>query len=461
MASPDEDVEVLIIGGGAAGLAAARQLHDAGINIALIEARDRIGGRVFTVHDESTIVPIELGAEFIHGRAPELRQLVDDARLASVDITGARWKVAGRRLQKFDDFWDRLDRVMQRLGSGTRSDRSFHDFLMTRPGGARLRDERRLARQFVEGFHAADTRLISAAALAEGGSPGDDLPERRLGRVLAGYNRVLAWLAAPLASQIRLSSVATSVHWQPGRASIVTRRAGGAAETGHYGGRRVRTVTARAVIVTVPLGVLQASPGEVGAIAFVPELQQKTRALEGLACGTVVRVVLRLKERCWASDAFARQRHADSLDTLSVLHGNDEDFPTWWTAYPVDTPVITGWCGGVRARELARLRTPDIVTRAVNALAQQCRISPRRMRGMVDAAWTHDWTHDPFARGAYSYQKVNGTEAPVALARPVSGTLFFAGEATDTSGATGTVHGAIATGRRAARQAMRALSRRG
>jgi monoamine oxidase len=452
MASPDEDVEVLIIGGGAAGLAAARQLHDAGINIALIEARDRIGGRVFTVHDKTTIVPIELGAEFIHGRAPELRQLVDDARLASVDITGERWKVAGRRLQKFDDFWDRLDRVMRRLGSGTRSDRSFHDFLMARPGGVRLRDERRLARQFVEGFHAADTRLISAAALADSGSPGDDLSERRLGRVLAGYDRLLAWLAAPLAGQIRLSSVATSVQWQPGRASIVTRRPDG---------RRPRTITARAVIVTVPLGVLQASHGEEGAIAFVPELRQKMRALEGLACGTVVRVVLRLTERFWASDAFARQRHADSLDTLSFLHGNDDDFPTWWTAYPVDAPIITGWCGGVRARELARLRTPDIVTRAANALAQQCHISARRMRGMVEAAWTHDWTHDPFARGAYSYQKVNGTEAPVALARPLSSTLFFAGEATDTSGATGTVHGAIATGRRAAHQAMRALSQRG
>ena len=80
------------------------------------------------------------------------------------------------------------------------------------------------------------------------------------------------------------------------------------------------------------------------------------------------------------------------------------------------------------------------------------------MRRLVAAAWTHDWEHDPFARGAYSYQTVGGAEAPRALSRPMQRTLFFAGEATDTGGATGTVDGAISSGRRAARQAIRASS---
>ena len=74
---------------------------------------------------------------------------------------------------------------------------------------------------------------------------------------------------------------------------------------------------------------------------------------------------------------------------------------------------------------------------------------------MVEAAWMHDWVHDPFTRGAYSYSMVGGLDAPAALARPLAGTLFFAGEATDTEGATGTVHGAIASGQRAARQLLR------
>ena len=118
-------------------------------------------------------------------------------------------------------------------------------------------------------------------------------------------------------------------------------------------------------------------------------------------------------------------------------------------------PIMVGWCGGTRACQLSTLSHGEIVDRAVHSLARQLRTSPARMH--LKAAWTHDWQNDPFARGAYSYQMVGGADAPATLARAVRGTLFFAGEATDASGATGTVHGAIATGRRAAAQVIRRL----
>jgi monoamine oxidase len=82
------------------------------------------------------------------------------------------------------------------------------------------------------------------------------------------------------------------------------------------------------------------------------------------------------------------------------------------------------------------------------------------MRGMVEAAWTHDWEHDPFSRGVYSYQTVGGVDAPGELARPLRGTLFFAGEAADPEARTGTVHGAIATGQRAAEEVQRSIMTR-
>ena len=82
---------------------------------------------------------------------------------------------------------------------------------------------------------------------------------------------------------------------------------------------------------------------------------------------------------------------------------------------------------------------------------------PQRLRREVAQVWTHDWIHDPFARGVYSYQTVGGDNASRDLARPIDGTLFFAGEAADTTGSTGTVHGAIASGSRAATQGLRAL----
>jgi monoamine oxidase len=209
--------------------------------------------------------------------------------------------------------------------------------------------------------------------------------------------------------------------------------------------------------VTVPLGVLQAPAGSRGAIAFEPALRAKADALEHLAMGSVIRMVLRLGNRFWADETFARVHAREGVEHLSFLHTRDSQFPTWWTTYPLTSSLIVGWCGGPQARMLIEQPSAAIIDCAIDALARQCGLARRRMRSLVEATWMHDWVHDPFARGAYSYTKVRGVGAPASLARPLSSTLFFAGEATDTEGATGTVHGAIASGRRAARQVMRAI----
>ncbi|HZM93597.1 MAG TPA: NAD(P)/FAD-dependent oxidoreductase [Vicinamibacterales bacterium] len=446
--SPDHvKAEVLVIGAGAAGLAAARALHEAGVDIIVVEARDRPGGRIWTRRETGTL-PIELGAEFIHGRAAEFDDVLEAASLTRLDIGGRRFRAGTRQLRPLDDFWERLDRVMRRLDGRARRDRSFQDFLDDKPGGRRLAADRHLARQYVEGFHGADPRLISARVLAESGSPGDDTHERRLGRIIDGYDRVIEWLAAPFADRIRFCSPVTAVRWEPGGVSATITDA--AAD-------KQRSLAARAAIITVPVGVLQGSKDSSGPIRFVPALRQKQEALSKLASGSAIRVVLQLKNRFWSSDEFAKQHRAEELETMSFIHGTDTDFPTWWTTYPALAPLLVGWCGGPRARELSSLNTHEILERAIDALARQLRLQRRRLHGLVTGAWTHDWENDPYARGVYSYQVVGGRLASAALARPIRRTLFFAGEATDTDGATGTVHGAIATGRRAAAQIMRAL----
>lgn len=443
--------DVVVIGAGAAGLSAARALHERGVDVLVLEARERVGGRVYTHRDSATSIPIELGAEFIHGSAPELREILQESGLASCDISGRRWQVMGESLRPADDFFDRLDRVMRRLESKRRPDRSFQQFLDKKPGGRRLARERMLARQFVEGFHAADPTRISEHALAEGGSPGGDVRERRIGRVLDGYDRVIEWIGAPVVDRVRTSAIVTRVRWAPGNVAVEIR---------HADGRTRPSVTARAAVLAVPLGVLQHPAGEAGSIEFDPDLRQKRDALDHLAMGSVVRIVLRLSERFWASEWYAKQIGTEELDTLSFLHTTDEQFPVWWTAYPVDAPVLVGWQGGPGALELSRLASEQIEDAAIAALARQFRLPPRRLRGMIEGSWMHDWTHDPFARGAYSYQMVGGERAPGSLARPLRGTLFFAGEAADAEGRTGTVHGAIGSGRRAADEVIRSLTTR-
>jgi monoamine oxidase len=432
-------VDVVVIGAGAAGVAAARGVHDQGVTVAVLEARERIGGRVFTHRDRTLATAIELGAEFIHGSADDLNQLLREARLASIDVAGQRYTTGPRQLQPLNDFWERLDRVMRLLPRPPAKDRSFQQFIDANPGGRRLARERSLAMQWVEGFHAADPRLISARALAESGSPGDEVEERRLGRVIDGYDRVIEWLAAPIAARIRLGAIVSGIQWSPGAVSVDVR---------HPDGRERFAVDARAAVIAVPLGVLKASADEVGAIAFTPALTQKKRAFDGLEMGSVVKVTLRLREPAWTSQD----------ETLSFLHSTDRDFMTWWTAYPVRAPLIVGWCGGPRARALSQLPVEQLESRAISSLARRLHLSRQRLRSLVDGFWTHDWEHDPFARGAYSYSAVDGADAPSLLARPVRRTLFFAGEAAETEGGTGTVDGAIASGRHAATQVLRALA---
>jgi len=443
--------DVIIIGAGAAGLSAARALSERGFDVIVLEARERLGGRVFTHRDRDTPVPIELGAEFIHGSADELAEILKDGRIAAVDISGRRWQMMGEKLRPADDFWPSLDRVMRRLDAKRTPDRSFREFLEQKPGGRRLATDRKLALNFVENFHAADPSLVSERALADGGSPRGDVRERRIGRVIDGYHRVIEWIAAPIIDRIRLSAIATRVRWAPGNVVVETR---------HPDGRSRPTVEAGAAIIAVPLGVLKADPGDTGAIEFDPDLRAKRAALEKLAMGTVTRITLRLSERFWASEWYAKQIGNESLDTLSFLQSQDEHFPVWWTAYPVRAPVIVGWHGGVAGAALAQLASEEIEELAVQSLARQFRVAPRKMRDMVEGSWYHDWEHDPFARGAYSYQMVGGLEAPAALARPLRGTLFFAGEAAGEEGNTGTVHGAIGTGRRAADEVERSLTTR-
>ncbi len=365
--------DVVIIGAGAAGLAAAHALAEQGVDVVVLEARERIGGRVFTHRDSATPVPIELGAEFIHGIAPEIREIVDAASLAACDINGPHWQIAGTRFRRADDFFDRLQRVMKRLN--TRGpDRSFQDFLNTKPGGRRLAQDRTLAAQYVEGFHGADLARISERALADGGSPGDDVREQRAGRVLDGYDRVIDYLAAPLGDRVRTSAIVTRVRWAPGNVAVEVR---------HPDGRARPSVTAAAAIITLPIGVLNAAHGDVGSVEFEPDLRAKKPLLDRMTMASVVRIVLRLSERFWASDWYAKQIGVQELDTLSFLHTTDDHFPVWWTSYPVTAPVMVGWHGGPSARQLAQLASEELEDIAINSLARQFQIPLRKLRGLV------------------------------------------------------------------------------
>jgi len=436
-----DSFDFLIIGAGAAGLAAAAELAGAGRSVLVLEARDRVGGRVWTRTEPGLPVPLELGAEFIHGEAEPTFELMRRFGVAAVDTHGPHWTCRHGRLSLRADEFRQVHRALRRNRARLRErDLTFSDFL-ARIGPAQLRkDARALASALVEGFDAADPARVSARSIVEEWVGGDALDSPQF-RPLGGYGALLAPLAASLESgraRLQMNSVVRAVRWRQGTVEA----------EGVQLGESFRAQSRRA-IVTLPLGVLRLPAGAPGALRFDPPLGEKEKALRRLGAGPVLKVVLRFREAFWedANDGACRD--------AAFFHAPDAAFPTFWTALPMRVPLLVVWAGGPRAARLAGASRDEILKSAVGSVRSV--FGTRVVRGSrLESAALHDWQQDPYARGAYSYILANGGRARRALARPIADTLFFAGEATDFRGEAGTVAGALQSGRAAARAALRA-----
>jgi len=168
--------------------------------------------------------------------------------------------------------------------------------------------------------------------------------------------------------------------------------------------------------------------------------------------GKVIRVTLRFRQRFWDDLRPPHSTESKSLANMSFLLSHEDWFPTWWTTMPEKLPIITAWAPFHCAERLSGKSTDFIVDKCLHSLSRVLKLSRSELESLLAHAYWHDWQSDPFSRGAYSYVRVGGDNAQQALAAPVESTLFFAGEATDVSGHNGTVHGAIASGHRAARE---------
>jgi len=428
--------DVVVIGAGAAGLAAAGELAARGLRVVVLEARDQIGGRVFTRHDARVPLPIEMGAEFLHATAEDTRRVARAARAVTVEGNGPAFRAERGRIGPADD-WRAVDRVLSRIDRRAR-DQSLDQFLRTGPGRRASADDRALARAFVQGFDAADTALLSARSVAPAPHERPSENATHTARLLAGQDAVIAELARAVGS-VRKRHVVHAIDWRRGHVRVEAVSPRGAVR-----------VDARAAIVTVPVGVLRATAGARGAIAFRPDPPAVRSALAALEMGAAIHLAVLFRELPWRG-----RRAPRGIESLGFLF-TPGPFNVWWTPHPLSWPLAVAWSGGPPAARLAGLPHAAVLEIALVALARACAIAPQRVRRLVEASWMHDWARDPFARGTYAYARVGGADAGEALARPVERTLFFAGEAT--ADEAGTVSGAIASGRRAARAVATAVS---
>ena len=160
-----DETDILIVGAGAAGLAAARELTAAKFNIIVLEARDRIGGRIHTHLDSQLTAPVELGAEFVHGKPPETLKLVERAALKLIELPNKHWYFRNAVLSQSGEFWSKIEAAMADMENYHGPDEAFEEFLDEYSRKHNVDDIRSMATLYVEGFHAAHADRISVRGL--------------------------------------------------------------------------------------------------------------------------------------------------------------------------------------------------------------------------------------------------------------------------------------------------------
>ncbi len=426
-----------MIGAGIAGLAAARVLAEKGMRVQVLEARDRVGGRVYT-EQTAEGVQVEHGAEFVHGRAPELWALLEEAGAKTVERGGSmlQEKEPGAGLSKEDEDDDSPFAELERLAHLPGDDLPFTEWLADQPLPDR---QKTMLTGYVEGFNAADARRISAKSLGVQQEAEDAIEGDRAWQLEGGYQQLAEYLAARVRAaggEILLGCEVFAIRWWPGQVVVSTRD---------------QDFRARQCVVTLPLGVLQAAnAGAPGSVRLEPEPRALFEARR-MAMGQVMRFTMVFRERWWER---ALQPEPASLHALSFVFTRERTTPVWWTRRPEPEtlPTLVGWCGGPRSEALRGKSAAELGAMACGQLAEVFGVAREEIEASLVRTYTFDWSEDRFARGSYSYVPAGALDASAAMTVPEADTLFFAGEHTDTTGHWGTVHAALRSGLRVAGQ---------
>ena len=409
--------DVVVIGAGMAGVTAGRDCARAGLDVVVVEAQDRIGGRMFTARDFCEH-PVEQGAEFVHTAEADTWPEIRDAGFETIPCdpgSGFVLSIGGRRSPELfsDPSLATLGGLLRDLESWSGPDCTVAELVARRGIEGVARD---FADQMLTLHPLGDADQLSVVGLRD-----DRVVDLERGcdwRLAAGYDALPRHLAADL--DVRLGFAAAEVRWGPDRVTVRS-------EAGEE-------VSARAGVCTLPVGVLKAHT-----VRFEPDLPAaKWRALDGLEMGPVLKVLYRFRERFW--------------DPELTMFGCDGPIRLYWTPLygrgDDATPVLTAYVTGHRARALSAL--PDADAAAVG-LADLDRLLPDVRPSRLVEEWRRvDWCTNPCTRGGYSFVRYGGAGSRAALAAPDTGALYWAGDGTSTTTIAAVVHAAYASGRRAA-----------
>ena len=404
--------DVIIIGAGATGLLAMRDLAKAGCHVCMLEATETAGGRISTIKGDFENY-VEAGAEFIHGKLPLTFQLLKEAGLSYETVEGKMIGVRQGQWQS-EEHYDHWDEFMQQLRK-LKTDITILQFLEENFSNPEYIHLRQAVQRFSEGFDLAD---ISKASILSIKKEWEDIDKTQY-RIKGGYTQLIDHLVnscRQLNAEFYFNTCVNKIDHEEGNVTVHT--------------SDNKKFEANKLIITVSAGVLQS-----GTIQFKPALTDHAVAIQGLGFGTVIKFLLEFKTNFW-----------EEFDDEAGFLLTDEEIPTWWTQLPADSNLLTGWLGGPNATK--KIFEPDssLLQTALLSLSSIFRIPPAMLQEELTNYKIINWLNQPHIKGGYSYNTLHSEKAKEILSSPLNHTIYFAGEAISKNESQGTVESALQSG---------------
>jgi monoamine oxidase len=419
--------DVIVIGGGAAGLMCGLRLAEAGRAVLLLEAREKLGGRIHTIHPPGFSTYIEAGAEFIHGEMPLTLSLLQEAKIPYYPVESEMLRINNGKKQSSpfsSKEWEQFIYQLKEL----KQDMSLDDFLLKYFSEDKFTALCNMAKNYASGYDAADTSLVSSFALREEWLHEDDSAQYR---IEDGYGCMIQYLEKKLidsGGRIRLSSAVKNISWEKNSVTVTTQKG----ET--YSGTKL--------VITVPLGILQLPASHHSAISFLPSIDDYMKKFKSIGFGNTIKVILQVNYPF--IQKILKQLGSDDIHPKFIL--TDEIIPAWWTQSSPKSGILTGWVGGNKASELAKKNDNDILEIAVKCLSGMLSVTYKNILNEVNKSFISNWYKNIYTFGSYSYPVLNGEDSIKSVNKPLVDTVYFCGEGLYLGAAIGTVEAALFSG---------------